>query len=156
VGRSDVGTVGSRVVMMMMGESVYNGHLSRCILCCLRFWFCECIAGSVCAARLCALLVLVLILVLRRWEAGGVSGSAFRVLAVAAALSAACLYAAGSPMRSDVAAELPTRLSRWALRSRRVGGQSALSGTGVRQRRRAVCSIVWYVSVENVEDCIFV
>jgi hypothetical protein len=54
--------------------------------------------------------------------------------------SAACLYAAGSPMRSDVAAELPTRLSGWALRSRRVGGESALSGTGVRQRRRAVCN----------------
>jgi hypothetical protein len=70
--------------------------------------------------------------------------------------SAACLYAAGSPMRSDVAAELPTRLSGWALRSRRVGGQSALSGTGVRQRRRAVCTIVWYVSVENVENHIFV
>jgi hypothetical protein len=79
--------------MMMMGESVYNGQLSRCILCCLRFWFCECIAGSVCAARLCALLVLVLILVLRRWEAGGVSGSAFRVLAVAAALC--CLSVCG-------------------------------------------------------------
>jgi hypothetical protein len=70
--------------------------------------------------------------------------------------SAACLYAAGSLMRSDVAAELPTRLSGWALRSRRVGGGSALSGTGVRQRRRAVCSIVWYVSVENVENRVFI